>query len=176
LAPACACRRVTLHYSRSSSTLFVKLPQARRLPSTHGPMIASMRPPEDWPLDAGRCRTHFKRSRSKQHVWVDRADIGGRWIALQHLPERRLHRLPELRGKRIRWFPGDFRKVADNAPLVVHEAVTVSLANFSQISANSRPSCGSVFGGRSPLYKLTTSTEIGRSPRRNMPMSARPTS
>ena len=47
-------RPVTLHCSRSSSTLFVKLPQARRLPSTHGPTIASMRPPEGWRLDAGR--------------------------------------------------------------------------------------------------------------------------
>ena len=29
-----------------------QLPQARRLPSTHGPMIAPMRPPEGWRLDA----------------------------------------------------------------------------------------------------------------------------
>ncbi|SPE18119.1 hypothetical protein SBA5_1350004 [Candidatus Sulfotelmatomonas gaucii] len=50
--PAFACRPAILHYSRSSSTLFVKLPQARRLPSIHGPMIAPMLPPDGWRLEA----------------------------------------------------------------------------------------------------------------------------
>ena len=36
----------TLHYSKSSSTLFVRLPQVRRLPSIHGPMIVPMPPPD----------------------------------------------------------------------------------------------------------------------------------
>ena len=35
-----------LHYSKSSSTLFVRLPQARRLPSIHGRTIAPMPPPD----------------------------------------------------------------------------------------------------------------------------------
>jgi len=49
---ACACRPATLHYSKSSSTLFVRLPQARRLPSIHGPTIALMLPPDGWRLEA----------------------------------------------------------------------------------------------------------------------------
>jgi hypothetical protein len=49
---ACACRPATLHYSKSSSTLFVRLPQARRLPSIHGPTIAPMLPPDGWRLEA----------------------------------------------------------------------------------------------------------------------------
>ena len=40
----------TLHYSKSSSTPFVRLPQARRLPSIHGPTIAPMLPPDGWRL------------------------------------------------------------------------------------------------------------------------------
>src|ERR1700730_11312735 len=39
-------------YSKSSSTLFVRLPQARRLPSIHGPTIAPMLPPDGWRLQA----------------------------------------------------------------------------------------------------------------------------
>ena len=46
-------RPVTLHYSKSSSTLFVRLPQARRLPSIHGPTIAPMLPPDGWRLEPG---------------------------------------------------------------------------------------------------------------------------
>jgi len=49
---ACACRPATLHYSKSSSTLFVRLPQARRLSSIHGPTIALMLPPDGWRLEA----------------------------------------------------------------------------------------------------------------------------
>jgi hypothetical protein len=47
-----ACRPATLHCSKSSSTLFVRLPQARRLPSIHGPTIALMLPPDGWRLEA----------------------------------------------------------------------------------------------------------------------------
>ena len=49
---ACACRPATLHYWKSSSTLFVRLPQARRLRSIHGPTIAPMLPPDGWRLEA----------------------------------------------------------------------------------------------------------------------------
>jgi hypothetical protein len=49
---ACACRPATLNYSKSSSTLFVGLPQPRRLPSTNGPTIAPMLPPDGWRLQA----------------------------------------------------------------------------------------------------------------------------
>ena len=45
-------RPATLHNSKSSSTLFVRLPQARRLPSIHGPTIALMLPPDGWRLEA----------------------------------------------------------------------------------------------------------------------------
>ena len=42
-----------LHYSKPSSTLFIRLPQARRLPSIHAPMIAPMPPPDGWRLETG---------------------------------------------------------------------------------------------------------------------------
>ena len=48
---ACACRLATLHYSRSSSTPFVRLPRLRRLPSIRGPTIAPMLPPDGWRLE-----------------------------------------------------------------------------------------------------------------------------
>jgi hypothetical protein len=57
---ACACRPATLHYSKSSSTLFVRLPQVRRLPSIHGPTIAPMLPPDGWRLEAGLNRVALK--------------------------------------------------------------------------------------------------------------------
>jgi hypothetical protein len=43
-----ACHPATLHYSKSSSTLFVRLPQARQLLSIRGPMIPPMLPPDGW--------------------------------------------------------------------------------------------------------------------------------
>ena len=49
---ACGCRRAIWHYSKWSSTLFVRLLQARRLRSIHGRTIALMLPPEVWRLEA----------------------------------------------------------------------------------------------------------------------------
>src|SRR4051794_32409138 len=49
---ACACRPAIWHYSKWSSTRFVRLAQARRLPSIHGRTIAPMLPPEGWRLEA----------------------------------------------------------------------------------------------------------------------------
>jgi len=40
-------------YSKPSSTLFTRLPQARRSPSIHGPTIASTLPPAGCRLEAG---------------------------------------------------------------------------------------------------------------------------
>ena len=45
-----------LSYSKSSSTLFVRLRQARRLPLTQDPTIAPMLPPDGWRLEAGLYR------------------------------------------------------------------------------------------------------------------------
>ena len=38
--------RSALHYSKLSSTLFIRLPHTRPLPSIHGPRIAPMPPPD----------------------------------------------------------------------------------------------------------------------------------
>ena len=43
---ACACHPETLNYWRSSSTLFIRLPPARRSPSIPDPTIARMLPPD----------------------------------------------------------------------------------------------------------------------------------
>ena len=50
---ACACRPEALNYSKPSSTLFIRPPQARRLPSIHGPRIAPMPPRDGWRREAG---------------------------------------------------------------------------------------------------------------------------
>jgi hypothetical protein len=49
-----------LHYSKSSSTLFVGLRQRRRLRSIHRPTIAPMPPRGDWRLQAQRRVVDFR--------------------------------------------------------------------------------------------------------------------
>jgi hypothetical protein len=44
-----------LALSKPSSTQFIRLPRARRLPSIHGPTIAPMLLPEGWRLGLGLC-------------------------------------------------------------------------------------------------------------------------
>ena len=43
------------HYSKLSSTLFIRLRRARRLPSIHGPTIAPMPLPGGWRREAALC-------------------------------------------------------------------------------------------------------------------------
>jgi hypothetical protein len=51
---ASACRPGALHYSKPSSMLSTRLPEARRLPSIHGPRIAPMLPPDGCRSEAER--------------------------------------------------------------------------------------------------------------------------
>ena len=61
-----------LHYSKPSSTLFIGLPQARQLPSIHGPRIVPMLPPDTCRLEFGRQSRVSNKTRTRpraRHVY-----------------------------------------------------------------------------------------------------------